>query len=62
VHRQQVPSAEEILKDYQCGFREGGQLLMLRYVCEKFHELNIDLHVLFIDFKKASDSVYLYKI
>jgi hypothetical protein len=38
---------------------------MLRCIFEKFNELNLDLHFLFIDFKHAYDSIngtHLYKI
>ena len=32
-------------------------LFMLRCILEKFYELNLDLHLLFIDFKQEYDSV-----
>jgi len=38
---------------------------MLRCIFEKFNELNLDMHFLFIDFKQAYDSInetHLYKI
>jgi len=38
---------------------------MLRCTSEKFNEINLDLHFLFIDFKQAYDSInrtHLYKI
>ena len=38
---------------------------MLRCIFEKFYELNLDLHLLFIALKQAYDSInrtYLYKI
>jgi hypothetical protein len=38
---------------------------MLRCILEKFYELNLDLHLLFIDFKQEYDSVngiYLQEI
>jgi hypothetical protein len=68
LHRWLVPYTEEILGDYHCGFRKGrsatNNLLMLRCIPEKFYELNIDLHLLSIDFKQAYDSInrtYLYE-
>ena len=68
LHRWLVPYTEEILGDYQCGFRKEqsatDNLLMLRCIPEKFYELNIDLHLLSIDFKQAYDSInstYLYE-
>jgi sorting nexin-29 len=52
---------EEILGDYQCGFRRGRSMIdnlsMLRIICEKFYEYDLELHLLFLDFKQAYDSV-----
>jgi len=68
LHRWLVPHTEEILGDYQCDFSKGrsatDNLLMLRCIPEKFYELNVDLHLLSIDFKQAYDSIhktYLYE-
>jgi hypothetical protein len=59
LHRQPVPYAEEILGEYQHGFRKGwlttDNLFMLRYILEKFYEHSLDLHLLFIDIKQAYD-------
>jgi hypothetical protein len=63
------PYTEEILGDYQRGFRRDrsttDQIFVLKNILEKCYEYNITLHQLFIDFKQAYDSVtrnYLYSI
>jgi uncharacterized protein YktA (UPF0223 family) len=60
---------EEILEDYQYGFRKGwsttDQIFMLRQIIEKTYEFNVDIHQLFIDYKQAYDSInrqQMYKI
>ena len=69
LHRGLVPYGKEILGDYQRGFRKGrstaDSLFMLSCVLEKFYELNLELHLLFIDFKQVYNSInrtYLYEI
>jgi hypothetical protein len=53
--------SEEIGGGYQCGFRPQGrttdQIFVVRQIQEKFYAHDIDLHLLFIDFKKAFDSI-----
>jgi hypothetical protein len=48
---------EEILGEYQCGFRpqrrRTDQIFVVRQIQEKFYAHDIDLHLLFIDFKKS---------
>ena len=62
MRRQQVPHAEENFTSLSVWFRKGDKLLLLRCSREMLYELNVDLHLLFIDFKQASDSVHLYEI
>jgi hypothetical protein len=53
--------SEEILGEYQCGFRPQrrttDQIFVIRQILEKSYSHDIDLHVLFIDFKKAFYSI-----
>ncbi|XP_055387207.1 uncharacterized protein LOC129615849 [Condylostylus longicornis] len=53
--------AEQIIPDYQCGFRPNkstiDQIFSIRQTMEKCAEFNMDLHMLFIDFKQTFDSV-----
>jgi len=64
-----IPYAKEIIWDHQCGFRRNrstiDQTFCIRQILEKKWEYNEEVHQLFIDFKKAYDSVrreVLYKI
>ena len=64
-----TPYAKEIAWDHQCGFRRNrstiDHILCIRQILEKKWEYNEEVHQLFIDFKKAYDSVkreVLYKI
>jgi RNA-binding protein YlmH len=54
------------LGEYQCGFRPQrrtvDQILVVRQILEKFYTHDIDLHLLFIDFKKAFDSINQKKL
>jgi len=64
-----IPYAKEIIGDHQCGFRHNrstiDHIFCIRQILEKKREYNEEVHQLFIDFKKAYDSVsreVLYKI
>ena len=64
-----IPYAKEIIGDHQCGFRckrsTIDHILCIRQKLDKKWEYNEQVHQLFIDFKKAYDSVsmeVLYKI
>jgi len=64
-----IPYAEEIIGDHQCGVRRNrstiDHIYCIRQILEKKWENNESVHQLFIDFKKAYDSVrreVLYKI
>jgi hypothetical protein len=53
--------ADEIIGDHQCAFRHNrsttDQILYIREILEKKWEYNGTVHQLFIDFKKAYNSV-----
>ena len=55
------PYVEEILGDYQGGFRKGrsttDQIFCLRMILEKAHEHKVDIHQLYIDYKQAYDTI-----
>ena len=60
------PYAEEILADYQCGFRRNksttDQCFILSQIFEKHQEYQIGLHCLFIDYRQAFDSIHRNKV
>jgi hypothetical protein len=55
------PYADEIIGDHQCGFRRNrsmtDQIFYIGQILEEKWEYNGTVHQLFIDFKKAYDSV-----
>jgi hypothetical protein len=56
-----TPYAEEIIGEHQCGFRRNrsttDSIFCIRQILEKKWEYNAAVHQLFINFKKAYDSV-----
>ena len=56
-----APFAENIIGNYQCGFRKNrsttNQIFTLRQILEKTKEFCIETHNLFIDFKSAYDTI-----
>jgi hypothetical protein len=56
-----IPYADEIVGDHECGFRSNrsttDQIFYICQILEKKWEYNGTIHQLFIDFKKAYDSV-----
>jgi hypothetical protein len=56
-----TPYVNEIIGDHQCGFRRNrssmDQIFYIRQILEKKCEYNGTVHQLFIDFKKAYDSI-----
>jgi len=56
------PIAENLLGDYQGGFRPNrsttDQIFVIRQILQKSWEYNKDVHILFVDFKKAYDSIH----
>jgi len=56
-----IPYAEEVIGDHQCGFRRNrsttDHIFCIPQILEKKWECNEELYQLFIDFKKAYDSV-----
>ena len=57
------PQAEKIIAEEQAGFTAGmsttEQIFNLRILCEKYLQHQQDLYRVFIDLKKAFDSVWL---
>lgn len=51
----------EIISEYQCGFMKGrsitDHIFTFRQVMKKFYEHDKDLHMVFIDFQQAYDSI-----
>uniref|UniRef100_A0A8D8XZ49 Craniofacial development protein 2 n=1 Tax=Cacopsylla melanoneura TaxID=428564 RepID=A0A8D8XZ49_9HEMI len=58
--------SETKIGEYQCGFRRdkgtSDQIFVMRQIMEKCNEHDIDLHILFVDFKQAFDNVRRSKV
>jgi sorting nexin-29 len=56
-----APETEPLLGEYQCGFRPQrstmDSIFVVRQVLEKCYEFDVDIHQLYIDFRKAYDSI-----
>lgn len=56
------PWAEELLGDYQAGFRQNRSkidlVFILRLILQKMREFNKEVHLIFIDFKKVYDCIH----
>lgn len=55
------PYVSDIVGEYLCGFRKGKSIIdriyTMRQIAEKHYEYNNDLHLLYVDFKQAYDSI-----
>jgi hypothetical protein len=55
------PFAENILGEYQCGFRKGcstmDHIFTIKQVLEKCYEQNINIHQLYIDFRQVFNTI-----
>lgn len=53
--------ATDIIGEYQSGFIRGksttNHIFMIRQIMEKYYEYNNELHMVFVDFKQAYDSI-----
>lgn len=61
IYKRLVPVVEALVGDYQCGFRASrstiDQIFTVRQILEKAYEYQITIHQIFVDFKKAYDSI-----
>lgn len=49
--------AEDIVIEYQIGFRRGKSTTDYIFTMEKFYKYNKDLNILFVDFKQTYDVI-----
>lgn len=61
IQRRLQESADNKIGQYQCGFRKGKSTIdaiyILKQIMEKANEANINLEILFVDFRQAFDSI-----
>jgi sorting nexin-29 len=61
LNRYIEPDVEQIVGDYQCGFRKGrsstNQIFCLRMILERTCEYKVDIHQWYIDYKQAYDTI-----
>ena len=62
IHSELAPMAEEQLADYQCGFRRNrstiNHIFNLQQLIQKRTAKNLETQVIFVDFRKAYDTVH----
>lgn len=53
--------SERVIGDYQCGFGKGklttDHIFAVRQILSKHYEYNLDIHLVFVDFKEAYDKL-----
>lgn len=58
--RQLEPLVEDVIREYQCGFRQNrsttDHIFMLSQILEKWYEYKVHPYQLYIDFKQAYDT------
>ena len=61
IQRRLETASKDIIEQHQCGFTRGrattDAIHTVKQIIEKSQELNIDIELLFIDFKQAFDSI-----
>ena len=61
INNRLTTNAEDLLSQERNGFRRNrsttDNIFIMRQILEKCYECNIEMHVLFIDFKQSFDSV-----
>lgn len=59
--RKNNPYIEKTVRNYQCRFRKGksttGHIFALKKIMSKYYGFGKDLHLVFVDYKQAYDSV-----
>lgn len=66
IHNRLIKYSDKIIGNYQCGFRRGRSTIdalhIVKQIVEKSYEYDIDMHLLFIDFRQAFDKVDRYEL